>query len=119
MSNSATLTATGYVHDKNVKQWTVFIDGAGDLTITTPATGNQIFLMGICSAEAAAKNLIFKSGSTTLLSLEMAANQGISEKVDRNGYIIVTPVSGALIVNASAVTTDFTFVLHTYEGTYF
>lgn len=84
MANAATLIASipahfqnasykGLIHAKAV----VFDTAAADLEVYEPSTGAYGAILGLTYKEASAHSLLIKSGTTTLLTLEQAANSGI------------------------------------------
>lgn len=83
---------------------------ATDTTVYTPSTGNMCLVVGIRFSEGTASNVTFKSGSDTLELLELAANQGLSERVD-GGVVMFTEASEALVVNPSAEISSMTFYI--------
>lgn len=72
-----------------------------DLIVRTPATGNMVCVVGLNFLQGAATNVTWKSGSTTLLTWNLAANQGISHPISKP--LLCTVASQALVVRASVV----------------
>ena len=108
MANTATLIQTipcsfstsGF---SLVSQYAVAFDTlTSDLTIHTPAAGNRVALVGLYYAETDAHNLIFKSASTTLVTLQMPASSGqIAGLGTGNGALIVTKAGEALVAQVT------------------
>lgn len=79
----------------------VTMDTTGaDLTIYTPAATNFAAIVGIKYSEASAHSLIFKSGSTTLVTLEQAANTVVNHGVGQGIYLAGLAKGDALKINA-------------------
>lgn len=112
MANSATQIRTFQLRDRDtpglfwtVRQIKVAIDTTGaDLTIRTPDTGYGVALVGIFGVDSTASNIIFKSGSTTLVSPEFTANQGLQQGVGR--IMLATNTDEALVMQFSGAVDD-------------
>lgn len=119
MANSATLITSVNHRGKVIHEYAVVLDTtSSDLTILTPVAGNHVFMHGISFSEGTgAPNLTFKSGSTTIFTPELAANQGIWNVVNRDSYYLATTQSAALILNTSVIIS--TLVIHVSEGAFF
>lgn len=89
--------------------------GGGDATIYTPSATKQVYLVGMTSSDDDAMTLTFKSGSTTLVPIQLGTNQGIYDKVN-GGYYLATKRSEALIVSSNAAVT---LLCHVVEAAYF
>lgn len=83
-----------------VTQYEVVIDTlTSDFTIHTPTAGNRVAVVGLYYAETSAHTLIWKSGSTTLVTLDMPANSGQIKGLGvGEGALIITAASGALVI---------------------
>ena len=92
---------------------TVSLDTAADFTVYTPVNADAyVAVLGFLFADATASNLTIKSGSTTLVTLELAANTGLYQPV--NGDIMLeTAIGEALVFNASA--TMSSILVHVME----
>lgn len=55
---------------------------SSDLTIYTPAADKHAAIVGMIYTDSTSHNLTIKAGSTSLVTLEMAANMGIFMKLD-------------------------------------
>jgi len=75
---------------------------AQDLTIFTPASGKMACVVGLNFSEGTAANLTVKSGSTTLVTWELATNQGVLSPIG-NHAIFCGAVGEAIKFNVSAV----------------
>jgi len=103
MANTSTFLHSVVVGGKLLDAYSVTIDTTGsDLTVFTPATGNHVFVHGVIFSEGTAANLTFKSGSTTLITPEMAANQGVWSSIERDVFHLSTAKGEALVLNSSA-----------------
>lgn len=69
---------------------------ASDLTIYTPAASNYAAIVGLVYQEADAHNLVITSGSTALVTLQRAANDGIGFAVGSGGLLFVGGLGEAL-----------------------
>jgi hypothetical protein len=105
MANSATLIDTIPVSFKNgggpVYEYEIVIDTVDtDLNVRVPAVAtNRVWLVGALMSDAAALNLTFKT-ATKVQTIELAANQGIYDKVD-GGFIFVGAPGETLIIRSS------------------
>jgi len=91
----------------------VTMDTTGsDLTVYTPDSDKVLALVGITFAEGSANSLTIKSGSTTLVTLELTTFQGLSHKVG-GGAILFTAKGEALKFNVgtAAVSTMIVYVV--------
>lgn len=120
MSNTATAQTALHIRvggNLTVVPYVVSFDTGGqDLTIRTPATGKMIFLVGMFMSETDATNITFKSGSTTLVVPEIAANQGILVPI-KNHVILATQPSEALKMQVSVAVSSI--LLYVVEGSSF
>ena len=112
-ANTATVQAALPIRLPNgvgpVYPYVVAIDTTGsDLTIRTPATGNMVCVVGWQFAETNAANITFKSGTTTNVVFELAANQGVLESIHREPLYCTQP-SEALKVQSSAAISSLLF----------
>lgn len=119
MANSSTLIQSLPIGLKNkgftsIKQYAVVLDTTGaDLTIHTTTSGYHAVLLAFLYAEADAHTLTFKTGSTTLVALEMPANSGRDQNMDltpivtKLGENLVARVSTAGIATAIALVAEF------------
>lgn len=82
--------------------------GTTDTTVYTPAAGNCVFLVGQYFAETSPSNLTYKSGSTTIVTPEFAASQGVMNAIG-GGVILATKAGQALVVNASVAISSVVF----------
>lgn len=107
MANTSTLVqripcSFGPAGFSQVYQYTVAFDTlTSDLTIHTPATGNRAAVVGLYYADTTAHNLIWKSASTTLVTIEKPVNSGESKGLGLDGALVVTKVSEALIAQVT------------------
>ncbi len=110
MANAATLIQTipcsfsssGF---SNVYQYAVAFDTlSSDLTIHTPSSSEmRSAVVGIYYAEADAHNLIFKSASTTLVTLQMPASSGQLKGLGiGDGALVVAKAGEALIAQVTS-----------------
>lgn len=107
MANSITKTVAINARGKTLYQYHVTIDTNGaDFTIHTPVSGNHVFVHGLHQVDSTGGTPTFKSGSDTIWAPELAANQGIGYKPERDSFIIATAKSEALKVNCSAAVTS-------------
>jgi hypothetical protein len=75
------------------------LSASTDETIYTPPTGQHVYLLSEYYAEGtAAANPTYKSGSTAIVTPEIAANQGARDKVT-DGFVLVSAAGAALKVN--------------------
>lgn len=92
------------------------LDATTDITLYTPNDpNNSVFLVGQFFDETVANNLAYKSGSTTIVTLELAASQLVNVDM-KAGVQLGTAPGQALIVNASAGITSAVF--HVIEAKY-
>lgn len=89
---------------------------AQDLTIVTPGTSNMAAIVGAFMSETSASNVTFKSGSTTLVIPELAANQGILLPI-KNHALLVTQPGEALAIQVSVAVSYL--LLYIVQGKYF
>jgi len=83
---------------------------ASDLTIVTPGSDKMACVVGMAMAETSATNVTFKSGTTSLLTLELAANQVFGAPI--GAPIVCTQPGEALKMQVSvAVTSMLLYVL--------
>jgi hypothetical protein len=108
MANSSTLVqklpcSFASASFSQVFQYAVVFDTlTSDLTIHTPATGNRAAVVGVLYAEADAHNLIWKSASTTLVTLQMPASSGQFKGCGPgDGAIVIAKVNEALIAQVT------------------
>lgn len=84
-----------------------------DLTVYTPASGNMACLVGASFSDSTAANLTIKDGSTSLVVWELAAYQGLLERLD-GGVVLCGTNSNAIKMQVSAVIS--TMVLYFIEA---
>lgn len=108
MANTATLIQTipcsfSSAGFSLVSQYAVVFDTLSvDLTIHTPAAANRAAVVGLYYAESNAHNLIWKSASTTLVTLEMPASSGQFKGLGvGDGALVVAKVGEALIAQVT------------------
>ena len=87
-----------------------------DLTIVTPATGKMAAIVGAFMSETSASNITFKSGTTTLVIPELAANQGILLPIGNNILLATQPGEALKVQVSVAVSYLLLFVV---QGAYF
>ena len=84
-----------------------------DLTIYTPDKAQKmVAVVGMAASNTTASNLTVKSGSTTLVTLQLAANQGIYHPIGKP--IFVTQPGQALVMQVSAQ--PFTALIYVVQG---
>lgn len=84
---------------------------ATDLTIVTPASDKMACIVGWLASETSATNVTITSASTANVALELAANQGIYDKI-QNGVVYCTQPGEALKIQVStAVSSMFLYVI--------
>lgn len=83
-----------------------------DLVVHSPIAGNSAFLTKLVFSEADAANLTIKSGSDSLVVLQLAANQGVWTPQD--GIPIHTEYGEDLIMQCSVAIA--TMVAYIVEG---
>ena len=107
-ANSATELFTDTDTDPDIRYYdgspvryvaVAFDTTASDLIIYSPATGFSACLIGLDFSETSASNLTIKSGSDTLVTLELGANQGTWGSA--GGVPICTERGEDLIFNVS------------------
>ena len=84
------------------------LGAATDETIYSPAADKTAFLIGALVSEGSATNMTFKSGSETIAILELAANQGIWDKIN-SGVIMAAEEGEDLVANPSVAVSAATF----------
>lgn len=84
---------------------------SSDLTIRTPSSGNMVCIVGMQMSETNAANLIFTSGSTQLLTLELAANQGVYDPIDEGASFCTQPSEALKIQTSAAITNMLLYVI--------
>jgi hypothetical protein len=104
-----------------VYEYEIVIDTtATDLTIRTPVTAtNRLWIVGIWLSEGTAVNLTLKSGTTKSHTLELATNQSLIGKTEKDSFYFVTAPGDDLILQASAAigaSVGKNFVLRVVEG---
>ncbi len=106
MANTATLIQTIPCSFSSsgfslVYQYLLVFDSLGvDLTVHDPAADARAAVVGIYYAEADAHNLIWKSASTTLVTLAMPADSGQFKGLGiGDGAIVIGKVGEDLIAN--------------------
>lgn len=77
---------------------------SGDAIIFSPQTDHHVFLVGFLLSDGDPALVTFKSGSDTLITLDMAANSGIWDKIG-NGFAIASEKGEDLIINSDAAAT--------------
>lgn len=83
-------------------------------TVYTPTkTENCVFLVGQFFSEGDATDVTYKSGSETIVIPQLAANQGVLDKI-RQGVILGTEAGQALVINPSV--TIASAVFHVIEA---
>lgn len=89
-----------------VFEYEISLDGAsGVQTVRTPSVAtNKLWVVGIHLSENNAGNVILKSGSSKTHTYELAANQGIYDKVER-GYSFSTKAGEALTIDSTMAIT--------------
>lgn len=119
MANAASKIAETAMSGKTIIEYRISIDTVDtDLTIHTPASGNQVFVMNVIGSDSTAANITWKSGSsTTIVPPELAANQGLWGKVNRDEFCFFTAINGALVIQSSAAITGL--LVHVYENNHF
>jgi len=79
-----------------------------DEIIYTPAADKCAFLVGQLFSETDATNITYKSGSDTIVTVELATNQGIYDKVSE-GIITASEMGAVLIANPSVSVSSAVF----------
>lgn len=118
-ANSATAQTAlpikvGVYSDPVVPYVVAFDTTASDLTIVTPDSGKMACVVGMGVSETSATNITFKSGSTTLFVPELAANQGVYDKIS-NGAILCTQPGEALKIQVSVAVSNM--ILYIVQAT--
>lgn len=95
----------------------VTMDTTGaDLTVYTPDSTRFWAIAGINYRETSAHSLIFKSGSTTLVTLEQAANSVLEHKIGDGIYMTGLAKGDALKINAgTAAVSSILFYIMEFE----
>lgn len=81
---------------------------ATDEVIYTPASGKCAFLVGAFFSENNATTITFKSGSETIVAVELTTYQGMQDKIG-NGVILASEAGQALKANPSVSITSAVF----------
>lgn len=81
-----------------------------DVTVYDPPSTKMACIVGLSASEGTATNLTIKSGSTTAIVFELAANQGIYSKIT-SGVDYCTAAGEDLIIQSSAAFTSLTFYI--------
>lgn len=82
-----------------------------DLTIKDPAADELVMVLGVHFSEGgAAHNLTLKSGSTTNLVLELAANQGLSHPLGSGVFFVTQPGEDLIIQSSAALSNMLLYV---------
>ena len=118
MANTATVQTALPILVKgvgvNAIPYVIAIDTTGaDLTIKTPGGGGMVVVVGLMFSEGTAGNLIFKTGSTTLVTLELAANQGLFLPLGNQVYMATQPGEALKIQSSMAITSMLMYVAET------
>ena len=87
---------------------------ATDLTVYTPASDAYAAIVGLHINDSTAANLTIKSGSTALLTLEMAANQAINHAIGQ-GIFLSTAEGEALKFNSSGALSNVLVYIAEYS----
>lgn len=94
-----------------VFEYELSLDGvSGAQLVRTPSVGsNRVWVVAMLVSESSAGNLVLKSGSpaSKTKTLELAANQGIYDKVN-GGYVFSTKSGEALYVDSSMAVSSLT-----------
>ena len=122
MANTATsqsVVPIGYSHGGSgigATPVTVVIDTTGaDLTVFTPSSDKYWAILGISYVETDAHNLTIKSGSTTLVTYEMAANSGLVHPMG-NGILLTGVARGdALVIQSSVAISSMVFYVQQFK----
>lgn len=118
MSNTATaqtaLPITTRGVGVNVTPYVIAIDTVDtDLTIVTPTGTAMACVVGMMFSEGTAGTLTFKSGTTTLMALELAANQGLFLPLGDQVYFATQPAEALKIRSSVAITNMLVYVAST------
>jgi hypothetical protein len=118
MVNTATAQTALPIHTKSVGldivPHVVTIDTVDtDLTIVTPTGTAMACVVGIMFSEGTAGTLTFKSGTTTLMALELAANQGLFLPLGDQIYFATQPGEALKIRSTVAITNMLIYVAST------
>lgn len=84
---------------------------ASDLTIVTPDSDKMACIVGIAMSETSATNITVKSGSTTQVVYELAANQGFGEGIGNHAVICTQPGEALKMQVSVAVTSMLVYVI--------
>lgn len=118
MANTATAQTALPIHPKSlgvdVTPYVIAIDTAdSDLTIITPSAGAMVCVAGIMFSEGTAGTLTFKSGTTPLMALELAANQGLFLPLGSQIYFATQPGEALKIRSSVPITNMLIYVAST------
>ena len=92
-----------------IRNYLVAIDTVDtDLDVYTPSSDQLVYVVGLSFCDATAANVTFKSNTTTMLTLELAANEGFTKAVD-DGFWIATEKGKKLVVSSSAAISSMLF----------
>lgn len=87
-----------------------------DLTIVTPGTGKMAAIVGMWMSQTAATNIILTSGTTQLVTLQLAGNEGIYDKIN-SGAIFITQPAAALKIQVSVAVPSM--LIYVVQAAYF
>lgn len=88
---------------------------SGDETIYTPDSDGYVAVVGLQYVEGDAHNLTFKSGSTTLVTFQQAANGGISHPIG-DGILVSTYAGEALKISCTEALSPFVIYVQEYTN---
>ena len=119
MANTATAQTALPIQTRgvgvNVTPYVIAIDTVDtDLTIITPANSSAMaVVVGLMFSESTAANITFKSGSTTLLKVELSGSQGLYLPLGDQVYLATQPGEALKIQSSAAITNMLMFVAET------
>lgn len=95
---------------KGVTVYKLSHDGAsGAADILTPASGNDVYLVGIQVVDDNAATLDIQSGGTSELPINLSANSGIIDRLEP-GILFATQEGEKLSIDSTAACVIFLFV---------
>lgn len=82
-----------------------------DLTVVTPSSNKMACVVGAFSSEGTASNVTFKSGTTSYVIPELAANQGILVPVSNHAMFCTQPGEALKISVSAAISYMLLYVI--------
>lgn len=101
----------------NVNQYTVSLSAGVDVTVHTPQSGKQWYLLGYKKVDSSAATVTIKSGSNVISVDEFSANSGPYQAVQKDAFLLQGNPGEAFVIGASSALNSIILIIG--EGTSF